>query len=151
MDPLSISASIAGLLTLTGQLIQYLSSVENASEAREMLLMEVSITSGLLYSLKDLCQQVEPHSEVFMSLRSLNSPNGPFDLFKKNLELLAAKITPIRSRDKVKKALSWHFEQSEVNGLMDVIQRQKTYYILALQGNHLLVLRPAQPNLSFTD
>lgn len=140
MDPLSISASIAGLLALTGPLIQYLSSVEKASEAREMLLMEVSSTSGLLYSLKGLCQEVDPQSQIFMSLKSLASPQGPFDLFKKSLEILAAKVAPARSAGKLKQAITWRFEESDIKQLMDVLQRQKSYYILALQGNNLQVL-----------
>lgn len=67
---------------------------------------------------------------------------GHSTFFRKSLGLIAAKITVRSARDKIKKALSWHFEQSEVKDLMDVIQRQKTCYLLALQGNHLSVPRP---------
>jgi hypothetical protein len=137
MDPLSISASIAGLLALAGIVTQYLSTIAKAPDNRERLLMEVSSTSGLLYSLKDLCERVDVHSSIFISLKALNAPQGPFEQFKKTLELLVEKLAPAHGRAKVKKALTWYFDQSEVNALMDVIQRQKTFYILALQGNHV--------------
>jgi hypothetical protein len=137
MDPLSVSASIAALLALAGTVTQYLSTIAKATDNREKLLMEVSSSSGLLYSLKDLCERVDVQSSIFMSLKALNSPQGPFEQFKKTLELLSEKLAPAYGCAKVKKALTWYFDQSEVNALMDVIQRQKTFYILALQGNHV--------------
>ena len=136
MDPLSISASIAGLLTLTGCVIQYLSAVGD-SETRVSLLLEVSSASGLLHSLKDLCQQSEMPPGCFISLKSLCAPQGPFDQFKRALELLERKLAPVHGREKVKRALVWFFNQDEVQSLMDVMERQKTYFLLALQGNHV--------------
>lgn len=139
MDPLSISSGIAGLLALTGQVIQYLSSVHTASETRQMLLMEVSSTSGLLYSLKDLCQQVDVDSGIFLSLKFLNSPRGPFEQLKLSLERLTMKLAGPNGRSKIIKSMAWPFQQSDVKDLIDLVQRQKTYYILALQGNHMFV------------
>jgi hypothetical protein len=137
MDPLSISASIAGLLALTGTVIRHLSTVEEASETRGRFFLEVSSARGLLYSLNDLCSQTEMSSGCFISLKSLCTPQGPFEQFKEALELLAAKLAPMKGSAKVKKALTWIFNQTEVNALLDVVERQKTYYLLALQGNNV--------------
>ena len=88
-----ISASIAGLLVLTRSVIQYLSAVEEASDIRGRLLLEVSSASGLLYSLKDICEQDEPPSGYSVSLKSLCALQGPFQQFKKALELLASRLS----------------------------------------------------------
>lgn len=137
MDPLSISASIAGLLALTGTVIQYLSSIEEASEERGRLLLEVSSASGLLYSLKNICEQTEPCSGCFMSLESLSSPQGPFEQFKTALELLAGRLAPAKGLVKAKRALTWIFDKREIDDLMKVVERQKTYFLLAIQGNNV--------------
>ena len=137
MDPLSLSASIAGLLALTGTVTQYLSAVKEASETRGRLLLEISTARGLLYSLNDLCQQGEMPPGCFMSLRSLSAPDGPFDQFKNALELLARRVAPTKGPMRAMKVLTWIFDQNEVKDLMSVVERQKTYYLLALQGNNL--------------
>jgi hypothetical protein len=134
MDPLSISASISALLTLSGTVIKYLSAVEQASDTRARLLLEISSARGLLFSLDDLCRQTEMSSGCFMSLKSLSTSDGPFEQFKMALELLAGKLAPVK---KVRRALTWIFNQGEVNALLDTIERQKTYYLLALQGNNV--------------
>jgi hypothetical protein len=43
----------------------------------------------------------------------------------------------VKGREKVKKALTWFFDQGEAKSLMDMMERQKTYFLLALQGNHV--------------
>lgn len=137
MDPLSISAGIAGLLALTGTVIQYLSAIEEAPKARDRLLLEVSSASGLLYLLKDLCEQRDSPSGCFLSLESLCSPQGPFDQFKKALELLAEDLAPVKGPKKVMKALTSRFDEGKTKTLLDVIERQKTYFLLAIQGNNV--------------
>ena len=54
MDPLSISASIAALLALTGTVVQYLTAVKGASKDSQKTLLEVSSASGLLYQLREI-------------------------------------------------------------------------------------------------
>jgi hypothetical protein len=137
MDPLSISASIAGLLALSGSVIQYLSAIKEAPDARERLLLELSSASGLLYSLKDLCAQNEISPSCLRSLQSLCSPDGPFDQLKHALESLAAKLSAPGNRERLKRVLTWAFDKGEVKNLLDLIERQKSYFLLALQGNHL--------------
>lgn len=124
MDPLSISASIAGLLALTGTVIKYLVAVEEVSKVREILLLEVSSARGLLYSLKDICEQSEPASGYLAGLKSLCAPQGPFEQFKKALKLLAGRLAPGKGLVKAKNALTWIFKKGEVEALINVMKRK---------------------------
>ena len=137
MDPLSIAASIAGLIALTGTVVQYLSAVTEATEARGRLLLEVGAARGLLHSLKDLCELADVPPACFISLKSLCAPQGPFDQFKASLEQLGGQLAPKKGFAKVRIALNWTLDKDEVKSLMETMERQKMYFGLALQGNNL--------------
>ncbi len=59
MDSLSISASIAALLQLTGTVIQYLKTVKGALKYRHRILLELCNVSGTLYILEEQASQAQ--------------------------------------------------------------------------------------------
>ncbi|KAI9878518.1 MAG: hypothetical protein M1830_000699 [Pleopsidium flavum] len=137
MDPLSISASIVALLTLTGTVVQYLNSAKGASEDRQNILLEISSVSGLLYQLRDLAERTEWEDSWSKTLKSLSVPKGPLEQFKKVLEILASKLKPVVGWKKAGKAVIWPFQKGEIKDILCTIERQKTLFGLALQQDHL--------------
>lgn len=136
MDPLSISASIAALLQLTGTVIQYLNTVKGAPKYRHRILLELCNVSGTLYILEEQASQAQQGDAWSSTLLSLNQSNGPIEQFKTALERLESKLTPAKGWRKVGKAIAWPFQKEEIKEILNVIERQKTFFNLALQNDH---------------
>jgi uncharacterized phage infection (PIP) family protein YhgE len=135
MDPLSISASIAALLQLSAKVIKYLSDLENARDDLERLRDEVISAVGLLSTLKVLAATED---SWLVTVQSLNGRNGPFEQFRSSLERLAEKLPQVVG---LKRVLALPFQKSEINDILCAIERQKTLFSLALQNDHLYVLK----------
>ena len=137
MDPLSISASIAAVLQLTGTVIQYLNLVKGAPEDRQRLLIEICNVNSMLYVLEDQASQIQQDDPWSSTLRSLGGPNGPIKQFETALERLEQKLRPAEGLRKIGKAIAWPFQKGEITGILDVIERQKTLFNLAQQNDHM--------------
>lgn len=137
MDPLSISASIAAVLQLTGTVIQYLNLVKGAPEDRQRLLLELCNISSMLYVLEDQASQEQQGHAWSSTLLSLNGPNGPIEQFKTALERLEKKLRPVEGLRKLVKAIAWPFQKEEIIEIINVIERQKTLFNLARQNDHM--------------
>lgn len=133
MDSLSISASIAALLQLTETVIQYLITVKDAPKDRRRILLELCNVSDTLSILEEQAQQGDAWSSTLLSL---NQPNGPIEQFKTALERLESKLTPAEGWRKVGKAIIWPFQKEEIKEILNVIERQKTFFNLAQQNDH---------------
>lgn len=133
---LGIAASIVALLQLSGTVIKYLGSVKDAPEELSRLVLEVSITRGLLSSLQDLDQLGEQWSFTVQSL------GLPLHQIQSTLQGLAGKLAPRTGKlDKAIKTLVWPFQKDEIKEILRMIERQKTILSLALQNNQLWVPR----------
>jgi hypothetical protein len=138
-DPLSISASIIAILQLTGTVVQYLNDAKGASEDRQRILAEISSISGVLFLLKDLAERAQWEEGWSMTIKSLNLPGGPLEKFKMMLQKLTSKLKPAEGVKKVGKALIWPFQKGEINEILSTMERQKTFFNLALQNDHMYV------------
>lgn len=134
MEPLSITASIAGLLAFTSKVIQYLSAVEDSSTTCQRLLSEVTSTSGLLYHIKDMHDRSAVPADWSLKTKALMTPKGPLDQSKHALELLERRLVPAGNRtiDHTKKSLTWFFQKREIQDLLDGLERQTSFFMLAL-------------------
>jgi hypothetical protein len=138
-DPASISAIIIAVLQASATVIRFLSETKDARTERERLLNEIVFTQGLLYSLKDKAAN-QNDSASLKSLASLGVQNGPLDQFKNALERLGKKLRPAHSElGKFGKSLIWPFQKDEVKDILSTIERQKSFFLLALQNSHLYV------------
>ncbi len=137
MDPLSISASVAALLALTGTVVQYLKAVKGTSKDGQKILLEVRSVSGLLYQLKEILDNAEEEELSFRTIKSLSAPEGPLEQFKASLEVLALKLKPVAGWRKAGKALTWPFQKEEISDILGTIERQKTLFGLALENDHM--------------
>ena len=137
MDPLSITASITALLQLSSTVVQYLGEVKSATNDRQKILGEVVALSGLLYHLQNLVSQAQGHDEWLATMRSLGVAGGPLEHIRQSLEFLSAKLTPREGLKKVGKALSWPFQEREIKGILEAMERQKAVISLAMQNDHM--------------
>lgn len=137
-DPLSISASIIAVLQMTGTVIQYLNDVKGASDDVRSILIEISNTSGLLYSLRD---PVAVDESWLTTVKSLAAPSGPLEQFKSALEDLIVKLSPAVGLKNLGKKIIWPFQKGEVKEILGKIERQKMLFSLALQNDNMLVVK----------
>ncbi len=133
MNSLSISASIAALLQLTETIIQYLNTVKDALKDRHRILLKLCNVSGTLYILEEQAQQGDVWSSTLLSL---NQPNEPIEQFKTALKRLKSKLTLAEDWRKIDKAIIWSFQKEEIKEILNVIERQKTFFNLTLQNDH---------------
>ena len=136
-DPLSISASIIAVLQLAGTVVQYFNVVKAASQDRQRILDELIGVSGALYLLKARIEQSQWYSSGTLTVESLDGPTGPLDQCQIALERLAAKLAPGHGIQKLGKKIAWPFQKAEINEILDVIERQKSLFIMALNHDHM--------------
>lgn len=148
MDPLSITASIIAVLQLTSEVIKYLDDVKDAPKDRARLVTEASNLYSLLMNLKYRLEEGHSNEPWYNAIKSLNTPNGPFDQYKDVLEELQRKTFITSRAGKVVHALIWKFNKAEVDGMLSRMERLKNLIQISLQMDHLLVLY--QRSLSIT-
>jgi hypothetical protein len=137
-DGLDITSGIIAVLQLTQEVIQYLLEVKDANADRQRILNEITSVHGFLYILKDKAESSNAcDTPLFNTLRTLNVADGPLEQFKSALERIATKVKPERGAKKVYKALKWPFEKGEVKELINAIERQKSFFGMALQNDHM--------------
>jgi hypothetical protein len=76
-DPLSITASIAAVLQLSGTAIKVLTTIYNATEEQKRIKTEISPASGILFHLKDLAERSQNDGNWALATQSLTVPHGP--------------------------------------------------------------------------
>lgn len=137
-DPLSFSASIVALLKLSSAVVSCLSKVYHAHKERRSLLSEVSTLTGLLHLLKDQAEREKLESSQTWTLTTniLLAPCGPLDQLKDALEMLVAKLVPSGTFRAFGNSLKWPFQQQDVLGALNKIERQKISLLLALENDH---------------
>jgi hypothetical protein len=136
-DPLSISASIIAILQLTGTVVQYISDVKSAPQDRQRILDELVSVTGVLYHLKGLAERPQSDGPGALTVKSLDGPKGPLDQFKIALERLAAKLAPSHGVQKFGKKITWPFQKAEIKEILDLIERQKSLFNMALNNDHM--------------
>lgn len=134
-EALGVVGSIFAVLQLSATVVEYLSTVNGASEDRQRLLSEISSATGFLYVLKE--QSGKAESERLAIIASLGAPGGPVEQFRQALEDLVAKLLPAKGLKKLEKALTWPFKKEEIRAILQRIERQKSLFILALQNDHM--------------
>ena len=118
----------------------YLQDVKDASEDRQRILTEVTSAIGLLYCLKDLADREHERSPSTSATRLLAVDDGPLSQFKQALERLSSRLAPVTGLKKAGKILTWPFQKRDISDILNIIERQKTYFMLALQNKDLYVL-----------
>lgn len=129
--------SIIAILELSGRVINYVHKAKSASTDSDRILLEISIITGFLSSLRGLISTAESHDVWLDTVRSLDVPNGPIEQYAAFLGRLEGRLKPVVGWRKAGKAVRWPFDKTEVLDILDSIERQKTLFILALENDNL--------------
>lgn len=136
-DPLSISASIAGLVNLAdvvfGRIYKYVKAVKTASKDIAKLSSEIGALYGILSNLRLISDQLE--NDIFESTtrtHHINSCHETLERVKSILERDNASSLQDQPLQTLKQKLRWPFTSSEVKDLVIEIERHKATLSLAL-------------------
>jgi hypothetical protein len=142
MDPLSITASVIAVVTLSGKVLEYLMTVKDAPQECTKLTLEVSNLYHLLISLKCRMESSDPKDPWSTSIQGLSFKNGALEQLKLRLEELQDKLQGgrIRKLGQVGEMLAWKFKKAEVHRTMLSMERLKSLISIALEQDHLSVV-----------
>ena len=136
-DPLSVSASISGLVTLADivfrRTYKYVKAVKKASKEISALFAEISSLYGVLRSLELVSRQLE--DETFDTSTRIHHVQSCFETLEHVRSILDKdKTSSLHDQplETLKRKLRWPFTSSEVKDLIAEIERHKATLGLAL-------------------
>ncbi|MCJ1245363.1 hypothetical protein MMC30_002567 [Trapelia coarctata] len=149
MDPLSLSASIAGLITLADVVVDrvytYIKGVKNARKEIAALLAEVTGLFGILNSLRLVVARYEEPGVQFQSTMQINHVYACDNTLVK-IKALIDKDDPSQagsSFERMKRQLHWPLTGSETKELTAEVERHKSTLSLALNADGMNALLQA--------
>ncbi|OTA97078.1 hypothetical protein M434DRAFT_66317, partial [Hypoxylon sp. CO27-5] len=137
-DPLSISASIAGLVTLADvvflRLMKYVRSVKNAVKEVEELAREINVLGGALNSLSRLARSFddEPADNKKFRMHHIEACSDILADIQKKLKKFDS--------NSLKRKAAWPFQSEHIKELRDDLARHKQSVDLALSANSMELL-----------
>jgi hypothetical protein len=142
-DPLSISASIAGLMTIADVVIRngykYIAAVKHADKAVASLINEVNLLSGILHSLRNIAEGLEGETNSFVSTTQVHHIESCYRTLRKISELLD-KFELSKAKgflNHAKQRLLWPLTQSETSDLAAEVERHRATLTLALNADEM--------------
>lgn len=143
MDPLSLSASIAGLVSLAEVVFEavfkYARAVKNARSDVQTLSEEINGLATILRSLKALAADLESDGDKFNPLLSAHLLNQPRGVLNK-IEVRVKKGLDSFKKSKldgILRRLKWPFSESETKDLLDELSRHKSMITMALSADSM--------------
>ena len=144
-DPVSISASIAGLVSLAdmvfSRIYRYVKAVNNASKDIAKLSSQIGALYGVLSSLRLVSDQLE--DEAFNSTARVHLVHSCYQTLERLKSILDRDDTRLyqdQSFEKIKRKLRWPFTSAEVKDLTKEIEEHKSTLGLALNVDSKLGL-----------
>ena len=126
------AASIATIVQTTRYAIKFIGEVKDSTRECSKLLVELSMTAGILDSLRTMLEG-DLEKTWLSTAKSLGEPQGPLKEFESLVSALVSKLRPSTGLRKAGKALTWPFRKDEVKDMLASIERQKTMFTLALE------------------
>ncbi|KAH8803296.1 hypothetical protein F5884DRAFT_903864 [Xylogone sp. PMI_703] len=154
MDGISAGASIIALIQISAQLFNlcqnYYVGVKGARDDIRRLRNELITLQDILTEIQDLTR--EPVNKSPSTLDVLNGSDGPISQCMKDLEQLLTKLNAYYDKDKITKlgyrALKWPFSSKDVDKLLQIIQRHKITFNLALTADQYNLTRIVRDNVA---
>lgn len=139
MDPLSVSASVAGLITLTELIVsrgyEFVKGVKNAKAEIGQLLAEITALFGVLQSLRLVALRFEGnHFNAALQLHHLQTCRELVNRIRMHLKLALPEDSDGRWRA-AGKSLRWPLSSAETKSLIADVGRHKTTLSLALNAD----------------
>ncbi|KAL8978025.1 MAG: hypothetical protein Q9205_006297 [Flavoplaca limonia] len=142
-DPLSVSASIAGLVTLADlvfrRIFKYVHAVKGASQEISALSSEVGALYGILNNLYLVSCQLEDET-LFSNARvnHINSCTQTLEKLRIILDKDSTSSSSMERMESIKRKLHWPFTASQVKTLLAELERHKSTLSLALNADSML-------------
>ena len=142
---LGVAASIIAVVQISEQVLsacyQY---YRTAKDTKKDILDIINIVGGLKTTLERLCFLLSDHNDERI-LPHLNCLNNTLDTCKNAIEKLASKLgvkiekdlNPDQIKVTFKKKLIWPWKEKEVGKILQVIEKHKSTFILAMTGDTL--------------
>ena len=137
MDPLGATASVIGILQLSGKVVGYLNDVKDASKDRAKCAIEAANLHSLLTTLRFRLEEGSLDISWYTAVQALGIKGGPLDQFAQALEQLQTKMTSGGKLKKAGDALMWNFKKEEIASILGRMERLKLLIEIALQTDHL--------------
>ena len=134
MDPLSITASVIAILTLTTEVISYIQVATGAPKEWRQYAIEALNIQTLLTNLRFHLEDADINDPWFKSVATLRIKDGPLDQFEAALRLLKSKVSV--ETDTVKRML-WKLNKAEADSVVQRMERLKSLVNVALEMDHL--------------
>jgi len=141
MDPLSISASVAGLITITDVIVRngykFLRDVRQAEQSVADLIAEVNKLAGTLYSLRNVVKRFETDVISFEPASQVRHIEACFQTLQK-IQVTLDNAIPSSSKgrlEKLERKLRWPLSASETKGLIVEVERHTSTLHLALSAD----------------
>lgn len=147
-DPLSISASIAGLIALADSVFRrtfnYIKSVKEAPKEIAALSSEIGALYGILNHVHLIACQLEGEKfDSAIQVHYIHSCYQTFEKVKMMLDKYDTLNSDKRSVDAMKRRLTWPFTVPEAKSLIAEVERHKTTLGLALTADGMTGLLTA--------
>jgi hypothetical protein len=141
MDGLSTAASVISVIQICGQLFDicrtYATSVKDARKDITRLRDEITALESVLTSVADLEESEDASQLATLSL--LKKDNGPLQRCQEDLERLGTILNPGDGEQRMRKygirALKWPLARKDVDKAVEMMERYKTLFALALTGD----------------
>ena len=155
-DPLSIAASIAGLVALTDTLfrtvIKFSREVKGAKQEIANLATEVRDLSGVLHNLSLLAASLETCTqETVFRLHHVNSCRQSIIDVQSKLSKEVESLERPKTSKSIARRLLWPFTSTETKSLLSDISRHKDTMTLALAADNMKAMMECLSNLSGLD
>jgi hypothetical protein len=120
-----IVASIGTLIQLSETVFEYIRKTSGANEEKKALLLEISATNILLRELERKAKAPEWEK----TLKSLEEPDGPLELYRSALKSAEEKLKPSKNPfAKVTERFVWYFQKGEFTEILANIGRIKAIF-----------------------
>jgi len=142
-DPLSISASIAGLITIADVVIsrgyKFVKAVRDADKAVAALINETNLLSGTLHSLRNIAEGLERDTAAFVSTTRVNHVESCYQTLKKITQMLDEweGFGAMGAAEKGKLRLKWPVNHSKIKNLLEEVKNHRETLNLALNADEL--------------
>lgn len=143
-DPLSITGSIVGLITLADTVFRlvfkYVRSAANAKKDIKLLADEIQTLAGVLQSLRLLVSGLEAEGHPFdptIRLHHLGFLNSILNRLQERAEKAYEKFKNGSKSQQIRQQLKWPFSTGETKELLEDLIRHKTTISLALSADSL--------------
>ncbi|KAK8048095.1 ankyrin [Apiospora saccharicola] len=139
-DPLSIAASIAGVVTLAdlvfGRLYKYTKTVKDAPAEVKQLTTLVNDLGGLLNSLARLARALEGERfDVSLRMQHVDACNFVLASLDKLLQKAEKDLAKPGQLDRIQRKLKWPFSTSQIKEYLAELSTHKDNIVLALTAD----------------